>query len=570
MKLKNVKVILALMLITSSLIPLVSAPTVTVSPVDSDDDAFITGIGAYFGDTPFIFLRDSTQNLVIGNRFRSVTIPQGSKINNATLFVRSIYTYDAGTNISVTITGDASDNSAPFNDSSSFSRVYTGAYVVWNISDVNGNAWFNVTVTEIVQEIIDRIGWTSGNALSLVMFTDQGTPRREYVSVDGNPTFTAFLNITYAESPASAPIQDQATPPYNDTDDYTWELNDTYRGFDIWEVHDENRTGYSANVNWNLLNMTQLTEIDSGLAISVNNDTWTSLSAFQAQQINCLYNDTGAAAINSFYVRFAVNVTEVTNTLGGGSEWVCTLAGLSTATPVGAAGLGLGAGGSWVGLELLVNVDDTRYLLRMGERFGAGVVHDLVNTGWLTENTNQVLYIVYMYRTGSGFVNWTSVNVFTDPDFESGIFSRTYQLTVAQPPFRYAQIIASTGPGSLAFLNSGEYYTYSESPIDNGTLIFVSYPNGTLVDPDPIPRDADPEDYIDDLLGGPLAEDPEEDKYTGIDKFRWKLLVLAVGLIMMLGVPTAGIYYGASTATWIKILFIAFFGLGILWQIKFM
>jgi hypothetical protein len=557
-----------IVLLADAAIPFAFAPVLEVSPEDPTDDAFITGIGAYFGTTPFIFLRELSQNIIAGVRFRNLTISQGTKINNATLLVRTIYTYDAGTNITVTIAGDDVDQSEAFVNSSSFTRTYTNAFVVWNISDVNGNSWHNVSVTEIVQEIVDRPGWTSGNDLSLVIFTDAGTPRREFASVDGNPAHVAILNITYAETPASGPIADQATPPYNDTDDYTWELNDTYRGFDIWEVHDENRTGYSADVNWNLLDQTLLTEIDSGAAITVQNQTWTELTALQSQQIGSLYNDTGAAAVNSYFVRFALNISAITNAIGV-SDTVVTVASLSTNTPVGGGGLAQGNVGDWVGIYLYANVDDIRYLLRLAERSGAATVHAPAGTNWFTEGINQILYCEFIYRTGVVVPgNWISMSIFSDPEFDTLIHRSTYVLTVAAPPFRYPQIIASLDNG-LSFLNQGDYFTFLVPPFE-AVDTFISYPNGTLVTPDPLDPDENPEDVIDDLLGGPQPEDPETEVYDPLDKFQWKLMVFIVGMLMLCGSPLVGIGMRVEMATWVKIAYVMLFGIGILWALKFM
>ncbi len=112
------------------------------------------------------------------------------------------------------------------------------------------------------------------------------------------------------------------------------------------------------------------------------------------------------------------------------------------------------------------------------------------------------------------------------------------------------------------------------------SVVFISYPNGTLVEDTPLTDETgedldiedigDIENIIDEVLGGAQPEDPQEEEYPVIGKFQWKLLVLVVGMIMLLGSPIAGVYYGGDTVTWIKILFIMFFGIGILWQIKFM
>lgn len=581
---KKASGIIAIIVLMSFLIPPVQAPSVEVSPIDTEDDAFITGIGAYFGDTPFLFLKDQTQDIIIGTRFRNIAIPQGSKINNATLFVRSIYSYPAFGDVSVTIYGDDSDDSAAFNDSGSFTRTYTTALRNWNITEVNGNQWNNVSVTEIVQEIIDRVGWTNGNALSLIMLSANGIPRREFVSVDGNPAYVARLNITYAETPPSAPFQEQAGSPYNETELWTWTLNDTYRGIDIWIVENngDNETGVPSgtqSVNWNTLDLTELTEIDSGAALTVNNATWVSISGLVAQQFNTLYNDSGAAEKLHFFVRGAVNISAITNNPPGDSHAVMSITGISSSTPVGGGGLRHGNVGDWAGIVMLVNTDNQRWLLRMEERSGVAADFASTNSGWFTESTNEIIYFEFQLKD-LGASNWMRMSLYRNPNYINAFYSDIHILTEAgQGPaeFRYPQFCSSVADGTSS-VTAGEMYSFIEWVPD--VVIFLAYPNGTLVETTPLTDELDEfldiedideiEDIIDVLLGGAQPEDPQEEEYLVIGKFAWKLLVLVVGLIMLLGSPIAGVYYGGDTATWIKILYVMFFGLGILLQIKSM
>jgi hypothetical protein len=106
-------------------------------------------------------------------------------------------------------------------------------------------------------------------------------------------------------------------------------------------------------------------------------------------------------------------------------------------------------------------------------------------------------------------------------------------------------------------------------------FVFITDPNGTLIGGGD-PSDCEYDEWecikeeIDDDAGGAQPEDPLPEQYGVLDRFQWKLLVLAVGMIMVLGSPIAGVHFGADPATWIKILFVMFFGIGILWQLKFM
>lgn len=551
--------IIAIIVLMSFLIPSIQAPNIEVSPVDTDDDAFITGIGAYFGDTPFLPLRDSVQNIIIGTRFRNVAIPQGTKINNATLFVRSIYGYGPASNITVIIAGDDSDDSAPFNDSGSFSRTFTSAFQIWDISEIVGNDWYNVSVTNIVQEIVDRVEWNSGNDLSLMFRTFQGTPRREFASIDGNPAYVARLNITFGEVPTTP--QTGATPPFDDPGVWDWIYNDTYRGIDIWNAIPVNRSGFNFDIDWEILNITELTENDSGADIVRQNDTWADIDGLTEGVTGRLFNDTGVGN-NHAFLRTKIFVESVTNGEAG-NEIAAAVFGVSTTDTYPYL---VGGNGIWIMLQL--NSDDIRYRYVMRARTGAA---DWVGgvSNWYTEGHGFDYLEVHVNDQGPGspYITW---RLYTDETYRT-LLDDDIETTniLGGDNWRYAMIVTSSrslGSTSVTF----DQYTFLNRISLDLSETFLAYPNGTLVDPDPLPDGVDPEDAIDDLLGGAQPEDPQEDEYPIIGKFQWKLLVLVVGMLMLLGSPIAGVYYGGDTATWIKILFVMFFGIGILWQIKSM
>ena len=541
------------------------AATESYYPTETNDDGFITQIGNHFADTPYLRLRSPTTDIVNGLRFRSLNIPQDAKINNATLFVRTFHTYDAGLVIS-TIYGVNENDAYAFDGSGDFTRPYTSSNVVWNVSEVNGNSWHNVSVTNIVQEIISRYGWRTGNDLAFIILADSGEPRREFASFDNNIIYRPRLEITYDVTPPDDP-SDQADAPYNDTSLWDWELDDTYRGFDIWNVtySNDNRTGEGCDVNWNEVNQTELTEQDAGGDITVNNATWSTVTTMLIPFRDSLFNDTGAANINSYFLRFAVNMTEVFK--GGAPDVIPSFYGLSTISPAAGSvdGYAYGVNGDWVGLVCIVDADQTRWRVSVRERTGGvGVVGS--GTGWFsTANLNIIYWEVKVNMTGTPYIQWT---YFYDAEFQTAIASATRVLVWATGPFRYPQTISGMG---LAGTNrdSFEYYTFLDFTLATTTVQFISYPNGTLVDPDPITED--PEDIIDDLLGGADPEDPETDKYgTALTKNRWKTFVFVIGMVMFLGTPTFAMMARVSTGRWIMVLFISLCGLSILWSLIYM
>ena len=116
---------------------------------------------------------EADDNDLIGLRWTNVIVPNGATIINATIQFH-VDSVDPDEPIEVRIKGHDTDN-APAFDSSNFdisSRTNTTAFVDWDIPDwVNtsdeGPAQLTPNLASIVQEIVDRPGWLSGNAMVL-------------------------------------------------------------------------------------------------------------------------------------------------------------------------------------------------------------------------------------------------------------------------------------------------------------------------------------------------------------------------------------------------------------------
>lgn len=177
----------------------------------NDGDQNSNGLSGTITRTEVRIGNDS-QPKVGGLRFTSVSIPNGASITSATLTITWAATYSTGNTIVATLYGEAADNSAVLTvaDNNISGRANTTANVAsGSLSSVvldGEKAW---DVTAIIQEIVNRAGWTSGNALSLLM-RDAGSTSSEWQdawSYDGSTTKAAKLDITYGEpqSPAASP-----------------------------------------------------------------------------------------------------------------------------------------------------------------------------------------------------------------------------------------------------------------------------------------------------------------------------------------------------------------------------
>ena len=142
-------------------------------------------------------------NVVIGLRYQDVDIPQGATITSASItFTRQA----AGSGSPILVfTGHAVDDTPVFvhesTDAGITSRPTTSASVDWSTP-----AWTTTTITTpdlaaIVQEIVDRPGWASGNALGFTI-TSPNSDANNYRRADSFRTAggatAPVLTVTYS------------------------------------------------------------------------------------------------------------------------------------------------------------------------------------------------------------------------------------------------------------------------------------------------------------------------------------------------------------------------------------
>ena len=135
----------------------------------------------------------------IGWRFLNVTIPQAAVINSATFqpYVDSTASDDPDGDL---YANDV-DNAATFTTASNniSSRALTTAKTNWTATGVGAGFVSAPAVTAVVQEIIDRGSWASGNALAILYdsLTGSGFSVRAYDSLSSE---AGKLDIDYAGS----------------------------------------------------------------------------------------------------------------------------------------------------------------------------------------------------------------------------------------------------------------------------------------------------------------------------------------------------------------------------------
>lgn len=138
-----------------------------------------------------------------GIRFTNVTIPQGATINTATITVDVEDTVNDDPNEN--IYGNDVDNAGTFTSTNSdiSGRARTTAVVEWTATGVGAGTEVSPDISTVIQEIVNRAGWVSGNAIALI-FDHLGTTNFAFTSYDGSTTLAAKLDITYTVSGAVA------------------------------------------------------------------------------------------------------------------------------------------------------------------------------------------------------------------------------------------------------------------------------------------------------------------------------------------------------------------------------
>jgi type IV pilus assembly protein PilY1 len=135
-------------------------------------------------------------------RFQNVTVPQGATINSARIDFVS-FQAESGTACNTNIFfNDSDDAVAPTTYQEYEALVRTTAFVAWDgISAwVREGEYSSPDISTVVQEVVDRGSWSSGNAMMLIWENDASDNNAIRVPVSYEDELTeAKLYINYSE-----------------------------------------------------------------------------------------------------------------------------------------------------------------------------------------------------------------------------------------------------------------------------------------------------------------------------------------------------------------------------------
>ena len=162
------------------------------------DDAEESAAGSFSGSSSDLELVFDGSNQLVGLRFPALGVPRGAIITSAWVQFEADETQSEAT--SVVIAGQAADSPATFSSTSKIStRPRTAASVAWSplpwttVGEVGPNQR-TPNLAPVVQEIVNRPGWSSGNALALVI---TGSGHRTARAVEGRAAGAALLHVEY-------------------------------------------------------------------------------------------------------------------------------------------------------------------------------------------------------------------------------------------------------------------------------------------------------------------------------------------------------------------------------------
>lgn len=137
----------------------------------------------------------------IGFRFTDIAIPKNRTIRAAKLQLRSLGNVSVA-DVNVSIRAEAADDAADFTTSDHvWTRTRGAQSVAWDPGAWTAGTWYDSPdITAVIQEVVNRDGWTSGN--DLVVYIDAtaiSVSYRQCAAYDSGAANAAKLIVDYAD-----------------------------------------------------------------------------------------------------------------------------------------------------------------------------------------------------------------------------------------------------------------------------------------------------------------------------------------------------------------------------------
>ena len=277
---------------------------------------------------------DGDENQTVGLRFLNVAIPQGATITSAYVQFQVDETDSAP--VSLTIVGEDSNNSSPFSNANNLtSRSQTSASAAWNPAAWNtvgeqGPNQRTPDLTNVIQEIVARGGWSSGNALSIFLF---GNGTRTAESYNGDQNGAPLLHVDYTTNAGpNTPPTTSGIAAVNAAEDAFDVIINLFAAFDDTETADSALSfTIQSNTNAGLFTQTPINGATGALTLDF------AAQASGTAELVVRATDAGGLFVESL---LSVTVSEVNDSP---VRTAGTVNDLSILVNAGTVGLGLGS-----------------------------------------------------------------------------------------------------------------------------------------------------------------------------------------------------------------------------------
>ncbi len=178
-----------------------------VSSGNDDAEEFSDG-EMYRSSTDLELMRDGGVQTV-GLRFSSVNIPTGATITDARITFEIDEERSASSNpVGIRISAEDADDPSSFSssDNNISNRTKTSASSTWNITSnpaVN-NDLTTPNLASVVQEVVNRGGWSANNAMVFILEEVSGSGVRWVESYNGESSNAPLLEVSYSSGSSSS------------------------------------------------------------------------------------------------------------------------------------------------------------------------------------------------------------------------------------------------------------------------------------------------------------------------------------------------------------------------------
>jgi len=185
--------------------PVTVSSKISSGAADAEENIWTGGVSLTSPDLDLLFDGTDQHEARAGLHFTGLNIPAGATVQNAYIQF-SVDEIDSQA-VSILIYGEAADNPAIWTTASQniSSRAKTTASVTWSPPD-----WLQLQdrlpaqqtsdLSSVIQEIVNRTGYTSTDAINIIMEMITPDERRVAESYEGSTSQAPELFVTYVES----------------------------------------------------------------------------------------------------------------------------------------------------------------------------------------------------------------------------------------------------------------------------------------------------------------------------------------------------------------------------------